>query len=538
MGYILGVNAPPTLRQAEQCPFGGHDPSACLLDERGRVVAMEEQERISRQRYGVFEDPTDAIGACLEIAGVSLGDIDVVAVGWDVPRVAAITGEGWSFGSTDAYLRRLGFDPAVHRPELVFVEHHRAHAASAFYAAGIPEAAVLVMDGNGEDESISVFHGRPSGELVRRDRMPQSRSLGDMYAAVSRHLNLGLLNAGKTMGLASYGRGAGLDPFPMLDEEGRPLFAHHADMRQEAVMQAWRGHLARLAPKRLTPSRLLHEDTQSVRLAWSAQVAVEQQLVRLVEWSRKITGADAVCLSGGVALNCSANGRLDGAVFCPPVPHDGGVALGAAWTVRRPALPERMDPFLGSSLRGEVPADLRAVDLDLDRVVDLLVGGAVGGVAVGRAEVGPRALGHRSLVAMPSVEGVRDRINVAKSREAWRPLAPVSLASTAARFWEVKDPLQRYMLGATAVTDHAREVMREAVHVDGTARAQIVADDDSPFARILTRMERAGLPPVLINTSLNALGEPIAHSVDDVLRTYEQCALDFLILEDRLIVRE
>ncbi|MFF4443080.1 carbamoyltransferase C-terminal domain-containing protein [Streptomyces sp. NPDC001621] len=469
MGYILGVNAPPTLRQAEQCPFGGHDPSACLLDERGRVVAMEEQERISRQRYGVFEDPTDAIGACLEVAGVSLGDIDVVAVGWDVPRVAAITGEGWSFGSTDAYLRRLGFDPAVHRPELVFVEHHRAHAASAFHAAGIPEAAVLVMDGNGEDESISVFQGRPSGELVRRDRMPQSRSLGDMYAAVS---------------------------------------------------------------------RLLHEDTQSVRLAWSAQVAVEQQLVRLVEWSRKITGADAVCLSGGVALNCSANGRLDGAVFCPPVPHDGGVALGAAWTVRRPALPERMDPFLGSSLRGEVPVDLRAVDLDLDRVVDLLVGGAVGGVAVGRAEVGPRALGHRSLIAMPSVEGVRDRINVAKSREAWRPLAPVSLASTAARFWEVKDPLQRYMLGATAVTDHAREVMREAVHVDGTARAQIVADDDSPFARILTRMERAGLPPVLINTSLNALGEPIAHSVDDVLRTYEQCALDFLILEDRLIVRE
>ncbi|MFG2709592.1 carbamoyltransferase C-terminal domain-containing protein [Streptomyces goshikiensis] len=537
MGYILGVNAPPTLLQAEQCPFGGHDPSACLLDEQGRIVAMEEQERISRKRYGVFEDPTDAIASCLEIAGISRGDVEVVAVGWDVPRIAAITGERWTYSSADAYLRRLGFDPAVHRPELVFVEHHRAHAAASFYASGMTEAAVLVMDGNGEDESVSVFHGKPSGELVRKVRLPQSHSLGDMYAAVSAHLRLGLLNAGKTMGLASYGRQAGLEPFPMLDEEGGPLFPHHEDLQQEAIMEAWREYLTTLVRPRLAARDLMHEHEPSVRLAWSAQFAVERQHARLVELSRKITGVDAVCLSGGVALNCSANGRLEGTVFCPPVPHDGGVALGAAWSVRRPVTPEMMNPFLGSPLKGEVPAELGGVDIDLDRVVELLEQGAIGAIAAGRAEVGPRALGHRSLIAMPSVKGIRDRINVAKSREAWRPLAPVSLDSTAARFWEVKDPLQRYMLGATPVTEHAREAMPEAVHVDGTARAQIVSADGSPFAAILTRLESAGLPPVLINTSLNALGEPIARTVDDALKTYEQCALDFLILDDRLIVR-
>ncbi|RCG30665.1 carbamoyltransferase [Sphaerisporangium album] len=538
MGYVLGINAPPTLLSPEQCPYGGHDPSACLVDEDGRVTVFEEQERHSKRRYGVFEYPADAVRACLDHAGADVADIDVVAVGWDVPRVGAVCGEPWRYSSARHYLRLLGLDAGTRPPELVFVQHHRAHAASSFHASPYESAAVLVMDGNGEDDSISVYRADRTRGLLGKARLPQPASLGDMYAAVCEHLRLGVLNAGKTMGLASYGRAAGMTPFPLLTADGMPLFDHHEDDQYATIMRGWSRYLGTLTGRRRAPRATMHEDEDCVRLAWSAQSAVEEHLTRLAAFAREVTGESVVCLSGGVALNCSANGRLDGEVFCPPVPHDGGVALGAAWAVRPPRQISVLDPFLGRALDGDLPPDLTGTDLDLDEVVRLLGSGAVGGIAEGRAEIGPRALGHRSIIALPSIPGVRDRINVAKGREMWRPLAPVALASQAGRFWEVKDPLQRFMLAATTVTPHGRLTIPEAVHVDGTARAQIVQEDDHTMARVIAALDRAGYPPVLINTSLNGRGRPIAHDIGDVAEVYRECELDFLIVDGRLVVRK
>lgn len=537
MGYILGVNAPPTLLPPEQCPYGGHDPSACLVDEYGLIVMFEEQERHSRRRYGVFEYPIDAVRACLDFARADESAIDAVAVGWDVPRIGARTGERWTYDFTAEYLGRLGLDPSVRTPELLFIKHHRAHAASSFYGSGLTEAAVLVLDGNGEDESISLFHAQANGDLIHMLRLPQAFSLGNMYAAVSDHLKLGVLNAGKTMGLASYGRAQELQPWSLFRDEGQPLFDFDDEQQYDKIMVNWAKLLGGLTSPRRTPRHRMHEDLDCVRLAWSAQAAVEAQLRRLVDQARQETGVEDVCLSGGVALNCSANALIDGSVFCPPFPHDAGVAVGAAWAIRRPVARGLIDPFLGSPLAGDFPVGVSMVDIDLTQIATCLLEGKIGGIAAGRAEVGPRALGHRSLIALASTPGIRDRINKAKTREQWRPLAPVSLDSDAAQFWEVKNPLQRYMLAASEVTPHGRATIPEAVHVDGTARAQITIKEDGLLAAILAELRAMGAQPVLINTSLNARGEPICRTVDDALRTYEQAKLDFILFDDRMLIR-
>lgn len=229
--WILGLNSPP---------LGWHDPAACLIDGDGVVHALIEEERITRHKHGLHAYPRNAAQACLDIAGITPADIDVVALGWDLPRHAARTdlarltppprGRPWQFGDSRAFLTdALGWDlDPVRHPELVCVPHHYAHACSAFYASGRAQAAVVVVDGYGDDESVSLYDARHGRTLVRRDRWPIPSSLGHMYNAVSELIGLHFLEAGKTMGLAAYGRARALDPWPVFEPSGegfRPPFA-------------------------------------------------------------------------------------------------------------------------------------------------------------------------------------------------------------------------------------------------------------------------------------------------------------------------
>jgi carbamoyltransferase len=547
--WVLGLNAPP---------LGWHDPAACLVDGDGVVHALIEEERITRVKHGLNSYPRNAARACLDLVGITPADVDVVALGWDLPRHAGRPDLGrldppvpmrpWQFGDSREFLAAaLGWDlDPVRHPELVFVPHHHAHASSAFYASGYPEAAVVVLDGYGDDESASIYDARYGQPLIRRDRWPIPTSLGHMYNAVSELIGLNFLEAGKTMGLAAYGRARAMQPWPIFDLTGdafSPPFDLPPNTPDRQIILAWWDHFRAVGYRRTPcgPDELDRNDN-AVRLAWSAQASLQRVCAMLADRARAVTGHASLCLAGGVALNCSSNGLLPQPVYVPPVPHDAGVSLGAAWTVCPPRAPgQPLDAYLGRAVTpAEIDGALSRHDLPArpfapDEVGDRLLAGQSGAIVTGRAEVGPRALCHRSIIASPTDPDMRERLNLAKGRELWRPLSPVGMADCSPGYWDANPTLQRYMLGASQVTERAHRETPAAVHVDATARPQIVTDRTEPIWAVLDHLRGAGAPPVLINTSFNKRGEPIVDTAEGAVRSARDIGLDFLVLGDRLV---
>ena len=504
---------------------------------------MAEEERFTRVKHAVRSYPKHAARFCLDFAGIEPEDLDVIAIGWDLPRLYPRYGGDWGFSSPAEFIARA-LDwrfPGRSGPELVCVPHHRAHALSAFYASGFDEAAILVNDGNGEDEAISIYEAGFGRPIVRREDWPRSHSLGFMYDAACRAIGLTFLEAGKTMGLAAYGKAR--EPWQLMEGEGadfHPPFALGPEADYLDIIPAWEERLKRHGSIPVeTASADLDKDELAVQIAWSAQAAIESIVPALVEHARARTGIGAVCLAGGVALNCSTNGLLEDPLYVPPVSADAGGALGAAWDVAPPPAPlAPLDPYLG--LPAETPSSLSDVwapaELEPAAVVDRLLQDKIGAVAWGRAEIGPRALGHRSLIALPRETAMRDRLNTLKGRELWRPLAPIGTDQAAEHCWRGPRELQRYMLGAASVTPGGEARIAATVHVDGTARAQI-ADGAGFVTEVLAELGGRGADPVLINTSFNTRGEPIVNSAEDAARSAEALGVDFLVAGDALFDR-
>jgi carbamoyltransferase len=532
---ILGVNAPPT---------GWHDAAACLVDDDGTLLAFCEEERLSRDKHAERSGPLLAVRYCLERSGAALGDVDLVAVGWDVSRTAPLYGHDWTLEGTPAWLERyLGWRcSALDMPEVRFVGHHLAHATIAFHASDFDRAAVLVVDGNGDDESISIYRADRERGLVRRRVWPRSHSLGYLYDAACRYAGFGPLQAGKLMGLSAYGRAAAVEPWDLLPG-GEPAAPGGVDEGDgfNRYIHAWTARLDELSDG-LHPARgrqELHLDELTVQVAVSAQEAVERAVLRLAMTARELAGTDNLCLAGGVALNCKANGLLGGPVFAPPAPHDAGTALGAAWHVAPPRRAVgRMSAFLGpapGTVADGALDGLHREPLSLERVCEALESGCCGALVRGAGEIGPRALGHRSIVADPSDPAMHRRLNDIKGRERWRPFGAAALSSRAGALWEPRPRLSDYMLAGTPVSDVARERLPAAVHVDGTTRPQELdpACDDL-LAGLLTQWgDRAG--GALINTSFNGPGEPIVSSRGDAIAAFRQLGLDFLVIDDEVV---
>ncbi|MFI6130817.1 carbamoyltransferase C-terminal domain-containing protein [Micromonospora sp. NPDC051141] len=534
MTYIVGLNAGSA---------ASHDPSACVVDERGRVLAFMEEERLSRVRHAPAQAPLLALDRCLDLAGITVDDVDAVAVGWDEPRMSERQGKPWGFTSAGEFLTGLGFRASA-LPDLQFVPHHRAHAESAFQASSFDSAAVLVVDGNGEDESISVFHARRGVPPTRVACWPRVHSLGYLYEETSKWLGLSRLDAGKTMGLAAYGRSRGIEPpdwIKLTPDDGLwSLVGNHPDWDYAEIRDFWRQEIRRFSglDRCRTAVPDLARDDLAVRVAWAAQSVVERAIADLADLARRSTGERNLCIAGGVGLNCAANGRLPGPLFVPPVPHDAGVAVGAAWALARRPDREPLSPYSGDlpghpSDVGQWQAHRTAADPDL--VVGLLLQGKVGAVCRGRSEVGPRALCHRSILASPVPADMQDRVNAVKRRERWRPFGPVSNADTG--LWKSAGDLERYMVGAAELTPEGAEVLPGVTHVDHTTRPQRLGPDDEPFVdAVLTGLGGAGHPSVLINTSFNGPGQPVVETADQALRCAATLGLDFLVLNDDLFI--
>jgi carbamoyltransferase len=546
MSVVLGINA----------VF--HDPAAALLVD-GRVVAAAEEERFSRRKHGkiavpfsTWELPEQAATWCLEHAGLTPGDIDAVSysydpdlLGPDEPEltVGQLTSGEWE-PLRSLYARRTpsflasalpGLDPAVVR----FVPHHIAHAASAYLAAPYADSSVLVVDGRGE--IASHLAGRAVGgelKVLHSQRLPHS--LGLMYEELTMHLGFQRSSDEyKVMAMASYGE-------PALLGELRHLIRTTGDGGFVVEPIDW----AALAPARRPGD---DHTGRHADLASSVQRRLEEILLELAGWLHDQTGDKALTMAGGVALNCVANSRLavEGPferIWVQPAAGDAGTALGgAAYIANR--LGDRIEAFTTAALgRAWSDAELETWLLEAEvpytrpddlagRVADVLAAGGVVAWFQGASEYGPRALGHRSLLADPRRADNLQRLNTIKGREQFRPVAPMVLAERANEIFDGPTP-SPYMLFTHRVRDEWRERVAAAVHVDGSARVQTVDQDEEPLVHALLRAveARTGVP-VLINTSLNTAGRPMVDDPRDALECFGSAPVDVLALGPFIVSR-
>ena len=541
MSRVLGLNA----------VF--HDPAAALVCD-GVVVAAAEEERFSRRKHGkdpvpfsTWELPAQSAAWCLARGGLEPADLDAVAYSYD-PALAPpigddLTADGWE-GLRTLYARRApaflqtalpGLDPACVR----FVPHHLAHAASAHLAAPYPSSSVLVLDGRGE--RASHLAGRSvdgSLEVLAAQHLPHS--LGLLYEEVTEHLGFRRSSDEyKVMALASYGQATAL-----------PLLRHAVRATGDGGFVVEAVELGTLAKRRTGGDPLQPEHAD---LAASVQVRLEEVLLDLAHWLHGETGDRHLTMAGGVALNCVANARLAAEgpferVWVQPAAGDAGTALGGALEVAR-SLGDRVQPMGTAALgRGWSDDDLEAwlltADVAYERPADLVdeVAGVLAGNGVvawfqGRSEYGPRALGHRSLLADPRRAENLERVNDVKGREQFRPVAPMVLAERAAEIFEGVFP-SPYMLFVHAVRPQWRERIPATVHVDGTARVQTVDRREEPLvAALLEAFERRTGVPVLVNTSLNTAGRPMVDDPRDALECFGAAPVDALALGPFLLRR-
>lgn len=535
--FVLGVNTGP------------HDTSAALLHD-GELVVMIEQERLSRRKQAFGESPAQAVHACLDAAGIRLDEVDEVAVGWDVPVLAEV--EGTPF-DPDAYRRWL-FPAELFggsaRPPLRFVPHHVAHAASALWTSGHERAAILVLDGRGEAHATTIATGTPDGITVLR-QWDTSLSLGHYYGFAAEWAGLSVWDAGKLMGLAAYGQPK--QPMPLhtvaggYDIAGRPspherVPYHFFQLRNHLRKRFGAENYPFTAGDRSEP--MAHAD-----FAASVQRSLEEVVLHLAALAGELTGADHLVLAGGVGLNCTMNGRLTRSglfqdVWIPPVPHDAGVSLGAAlMSSRTPArLPHAFwgpepEPVAPALQRAGLPVERLAEEEVVARVADHLAAGRLVGWWQGRSEVGQRALGARSILCDPRRREQLVRLNTLKGREVWRPLAPSVLADSVPALFGARLPAPaEFMLCAVPVLPEARPLIPAAVHVDGSARPQVVHEAANPryWAVIDAFRRRTGVPAV-VNTSFNLAGEPNVFTVDDAISTFLRGRLDVLAAGDYVV---
>ncbi|MDQ2887426.1 MAG: carbamoyltransferase [Chloroflexota bacterium] len=567
--YTLGMNAVY------------HDPSACLVKD-GRVVAAAEEERFTHIKHGkraipfsTYDLPFNAINYCLQEADIKLVDVDHIAYSYDpflllgkysadatitLPLEPSAHPTEWEAAWDPLFLssivnapRHLVGGVPLHLQERFrgarfdgpfqwhFVKHHIAHAASAFIASPFEHAAVLTLDGRGERASTtySLGNGNALGWLGEVD-VPHS--LGLLYEWVTEYLGfLPSSDEYKVMALASFGKPTYLSEFREIIQLGE---------NGQYTIQPPRLK-ERFGPPRLKggPLEQRHYD-----IAHSLQVVLEETVLELVSWLHRVTGVEALCIAGGVALNCVLNARIRDRgpfkqIWVQPAAGDAGTSLGAAvWIdALERATNERIycmeHAFLGPQFAvEEIEQFLRWSQLPYRRLeniaeetADILAQDKVIGWFQGRMEFGPRALGARSILASPLHASMQAKLNDIKDREDFRPVAPVVLEEEAAQ-WFANADVSPFMLFVYDVLPEKAELIPAVRHVDGTARIQTINREQHPLYYDLIKafQARTGVP-VLVNTSFNTRGEPIVCTPRDAIESFWTSPLDALVIGQFLL---
>ena len=550
----------------------GFDSAAALVTAQG-VQAAAAEERFTRDK-GTGTFPAHAIRYCLAAAALSPSAVDYVAHGFAYEPYRDLF-EQDDFGrrqfaevySRQAQLRCLDarLPGGDWDRKLIQVPHHLAHAASAFYLSGFAESLVLVADGMGEVHSMTVAMARDR-DITTLAQVPALHSLGLLYGVVTLHLGFEFgLDEYKVMGLAPYGDprryfGRFMDLIK-LEADGTSiipiLFANRTLEEKETYGGTLRGLAEVLGPARSPEATL---EPHHADVAAGLQAALQAALMHTLRHWRAQTGARNLCLAGGVALNCTANGVIQRSglfrdMFVQPAAGDDGSALGAAlWVSREPdqRLPRMRLPFWGpdydddaigralDQTRSSRSVAFPSFDELAREVARRLADGQIVAWFQGRMEFGPRALGNRSILADPRDARMRDRINqLVKKREEFRPFAPAVAAEAAHRFFEVAAAdadVYAHMLVVAGVRAAYRERLPAVTHVDGSARVQTVSRADHPrFWTLLDEFGKISGMPVLLNTSFNVRGQPIVCTPAEAVDTFRAAGLDALVIGDHLL---
>ncbi len=578
-----------------------HDAAAVLLRD-GRLVAAAEEERFSRRKHD-FEFPRRAIDFCLRTGGIPSAALDYVAffekpfVKFErlllscmrtFPRSRRLFQEAmitW-LGDKLWIRHRIQSELGVPAERILFSEHHLSHAASAFLCSPFEDAVILTVDGVGEWTTASIGVGnRERLRLLRELRYPHS--LGLLYSAFTAFLGFEV-NEGeyKVMGMAPFGEPRYLDRVWRLlrvaDDGSFELDLDYFEFHRSTERTFSRRFLDLFGPPRSPEapfftatsgypsyfgerprdvSGAAERNQYYADVAASIQRALEEVLLRMARWAHRETGRPRLCMAGGVALNSVANGRIlretpfeD--VYIQPAAGDSGAALGAALyayhhVLGRPrafvmehaawgeeAAPGAIDAFLRAQA---IPFErCEKEEALLGRVVDHLRAGRVVGWVDGRFEWGPRALGHRSILADPRRPEMKDLVNVKiKYREPFRPFAPSVIVDRAEEYFALPAPERhhpaRFMLYVASVREDRRTAIPAVTHVDGTARLQTVHPESARYYRLIQAFGEATGVPVLLNTSFNLRGEPIVNRPAEAYRTFSESGLDVLVLGDCIV---
>jgi len=577
-----------------------HDSAAALLTD-GWIVAAAQEERFSRRKNDK-RFPRNAAAFCLKQAGLDVSQLDAV-VFYDKPitkfgrmleSYLAVAPGGWStfprvlptwLGEKLNLRGTIRYELPGLREDcpIQFTEHHQSHAASAFFPSPFDESAILTVDGVGEWATTTIGVGKGS-EVTMLQELRFPHSLGLLYSAFTAYCGF-RINSGeyKLMGLAPYGE-------PRFVEA---IYTHLVEVKEDGSLRLNLEYFQFLRSLRMTntkfdqlfggPSRPPETPVEQrhMDVARSIQVVTEQIMLRLARHARAVTGQRNLCLAGGVALNCVANGliqreRIFERIWIQPAAGDAGGALGAAlavWHMRKdhpqPRTVMQPDAMQGAFLGPEFSDDeIEAVlkphgavyqrlpqNEMLDRVTDLLAQEKIVGWVQGRMEFGPRALGHRSILGDPRSPKMQSVLNLkVKFRESFRPFAPAVLEERAAEYFDLDcaspymllvapvHPGQRVAQAANATgLDRLKQIhssIPAVTHVDYSARVQTISAGQNPiFHALLRRFEQKTGCPVLVNTSFNVRGEPVVCTPDDAYRCFMNTEMDYLAIGGFLLER-
>ena len=545
-----------------------HDSSACIVRD-GELLFAVAEERLSRNKHD-SGFPRLAIRACLDFAEVEAAQLDEVCFGWQAPgSLFRHDLKCYAAGRlTPSYLNVLNstsyFLSTAHqhggakrftqqfgkvKARMRFVDHHLAHAISAYAYSGFEDSAVVVMDGRGAWEATSIWHGH-DGRLDPVLTIPFPDSVGYFYSELTEYLGFQRnSDEWKVMGLAPYGRFS-VDLSAFIDPQASPYRVHTQRLIARGA-NPFAEMTRLLGPPRVPESEI---DDRHKNIAYAVQEACEIAMMSVVRMAMQKTGSRNLCMAGGVALNSKANGKIAASglvdkIFVQPAASDDGVALGAALAPYLDAggkLPNRAmrHAYLGPAFEDDaIEPILRTYKLRYTRLDDvaataaeLLAQGKIIGWFQGRMEFGPRALGSRSILADPRDPEMNAKVNNAvKFREWWRPFAP-SLKKEAASDYLESATDSPFMILTAQVRPEKRSIIPAVTHVDGSARPQTVEKEINPlYWRLIDEFGKRTGVPVIMNTSFNLRGEAIVHTPTDAVRTFFSSGMDALCIGSFLV---
>lgn len=569
MGYVLAVKVPAV------AIYGGHDPSAALFKD-GELVHGVEEERFNRIKHGGSEFPSQSVEYCLNQENIDFDDLDKVLFTYhpkfyglkftsrylnEIPDVSGLRKIkrykdfiGKSIVSKsfkkDINRRLLSEVSEGNLPEIEFREHHYCHAASAFHPSGFEDALVVTADGRGEIESTVIWRADRENGLEKLEVFEWPNSLGTFYGIITEFLGYHKNNGeGKVMGLAPYG-----SQNPEIEEKLLEKIEVGPDYDVTWLTENGVENGVEKLEELFDRERNTSEgefDQWEKDLAFVTQRILENTVTSLVSHHLDRLDTSNVCLAGGVALNCKMNKEVMEMqevedIFIQPVASDGGLVLGAGMSYYEPhQISEMTDAYLGPSyLNEEVEEMLDQFKLDYRKpdnleedVAEKIADGSIVGWFQGGLEMGPRALGNRSILADPRTQESRDRVNkYVKNREEWRPFAPSMLEEAAEDYLENARPAP-FMIKTFDVKEEKRNEITAALHPgDATTRPQTVNKEQNPrYYKLIKSFEEETGVPIVLNTSFNDHGEPIVNTPKQAIKDFFAMGLDYLVVEDYIV---